>query len=153
MPLPTSYTEDQFKSYIFSRAQDMSKVLGWTVAGGSFDEIVNDTLLFLKLDDLSEVNSSAGVEKLRAAGMVFFWRAAIDALPTRYDFSSAGGTVSRSQMMRNAQAALTLAESRATDLGLNMNVPVVKVGSIVFADDPYGPDKASIYPLREPGDL
>lgn len=152
MPLPTTYSIDEFKAFLIRRAPEMSALLGWTVDSETLDEVVNDTLFALKLSDFTSIDTAAEVEKLRAMGMVCYWRAAIFALTTRYDFADAGGQISRNQLLRNAQTALSEANGRATDLGLNTNVPEVHVSSMKPALDPYDEQTSSIYGFRLPRD-
>jgi hypothetical protein len=47
MAVPTSYTETTFKTYLNGRLGSLADALKWTVAGGNYDEAVNDALLGL----------------------------------------------------------------------------------------------------------
>lgn len=71
MALPTSYTETEFKEYLNNQlSASIAGSLGWTVDGGSYDEIVIDVELVLGqvIADVTNIRS------LRAVGRRELWR-------------------------------------------------------------------------------
>jgi hypothetical protein len=150
MALP-SYTEDTLKTYLHTIAPTLSAVLSWTVEDGSYDELVLDVLVLLGVSELTNQSSVTQTGRVRAAAKIAYWRAAINELVTRYDYSSGSGSSSRGQMIANAKDALGLAEAEGARLGLSIAVPDAEVGTVTYADDPYRSDASSWFLFRRPG--
>jgi hypothetical protein len=127
------------------RRSKFGPVLGWTIDDGSYDEIIADTLAALGDTDIATYISSADLQRLRIAGQVFLYRAILVALVSSYDVSVDGASFSRSQMLNGAKLALTMAESAAESLGLNLPasgigtvvVPPATVAGVAYPTDPY----------------
>jgi hypothetical protein len=85
----------------------VAAVLEWTVAGGDYDEPLNDVLLGLGLDDAS---GATNVRLLRAAAKVAVWRAALGALAVHVDETTDEDSFRSSQMHDMARRNLALAE-------------------------------------------
>lgn len=101
MAAPTSYTEATFKAYLHSVLGGVASALGWTVDGGDYDEILNETLLAYSVDDIADATS---IRKLRALGRVELWRQVLRSVAADYDFRTADGAqFSRSQIQEMAK--------------------------------------------------
>lgn len=115
MPLPTAYTDTTLATYLHSLAPDLLTSLGWSVAGGSYAEIINDTLLAYGVADLSQATN---IGKLRAVARYALWTAVLDALAgNRFDFSADGSQFSRSQIYTQARQQQMLAKAEAARYG------------------------------------
>ncbi len=137
MALPTAYTEATFKTYLHATAGDVASVLGWSVAGGDYDEIVNETLFAYGVDDISEVTGRDNLRKLRALGRVALWRQASHDAAARFDFSADGGSYSRSQIGKAIGAALAQAEYDALAYS---DALVIEKTRVTYADYYTPPD-------------
>lgn len=105
MPLPSSYTEDGFKAYLHGRLNrgGVADAFGWTVASGSYDEVVNDVLLAYGVADIAEATD---VAKLRALGNLTLWQAAKEAAVLEVDYSADGASFSREAIFRHIETML-----------------------------------------------
>ena len=105
MPLPSSYTEDGFKAYLHGRLNrgGVADAFGWTVASGSYDEVVNDVLLAYGVADIAEATD---VAKLRALGNLALWQAAKEAAVLEVDYSADGTSFSREAIFRHIETML-----------------------------------------------
>jgi hypothetical protein len=104
---PSSYTDTTLKEYMHTTVAGVAAVLEWTVAGGSYDEPLNDVLLGLGLDDAS---GATDVRLLRAAAKVAVWRAALGALAAHVDETTDEDSFRSSQMHEMARRNLAQAE-------------------------------------------
>jgi hypothetical protein len=104
---PSSYTDTTLKEYMHTTVAGVAAVLEWSVAGGSYDEPLNDVLLGLGLDDAS---GATNVRLLRAAAKVAVWRAALGALAAHVDETTDEDSFRSSQMHEMARRNLDLAE-------------------------------------------
>jgi hypothetical protein len=104
---PSSYTDTTLKEYMHTTVAGVAAVLEWTVAGGSYDEPLNDVLIGLGLDDASDATN---VRLLRAAAKVAVWRAALGALASHVDETTDEDSFKSSQMHEMARRNLALAE-------------------------------------------
>lgn len=134
MPVPMSYTENALAYLIVVKLSDVATSLGWDAASFEVREAVNDALLAYGVSDIAEATD---VQKLRAFALVMGWRAAVQALSARYDFSTGNHRFSRSQQFKAAESALATAEREASPYGLPGSE--VKTYQVVYTDDPYGP--------------
>ncbi|MCB8988086.1 MAG: hypothetical protein H6661_10105 [Ardenticatenaceae bacterium] len=135
MPLPTSYDEDGFKAYLHGRLNrgGVADAFGWTVAAGSYDEIVNDTLLAYGVTDVGE---AADVAKLRALGSLALWQAAKEAAVLEINYTADGTSFSREAIFGHIEAMLGQARYDAipyVDDGYQVDIFGVS------RRDPYGP--------------
>lgn len=134
MAAPLIYTEATFKVYLHAALGAAATALGWTVDGGDYDEIVNETLLAYGVADIAD---AADIRKVRALGRREAWRGVITAVSLDYDFKADGGSYSRSQMQEQARQAFALAESEALPYD---DAYTVEVGRLELDYDPYQPD-------------
>lgn len=136
MAIPATYTETDLATYIQNGVlKDLSSVLGWTTPS-DYTEAVNDALLMMDVDDISEVSGRANIMKLRVAAQVAAWRQVVAATTGDYDFAADGGRYTRSQVNEQARAALKLAEDQAMAYGLLANYKVV-IDAVSHIHDPY----------------
>jgi hypothetical protein len=104
---PSSYTDTTLKNFMHTTVAGVAAVLEWSVAGGDYDEPLNDVLLGLGLDDAS---GATNVRLLRAAAKVAVWRAALGALASHVDETTDEDSFKSSQMHDMARRNLALAE-------------------------------------------
>ena len=138
MPLPTSYTEATFKAFLHAELRDVGLALGWSVAGGSYDEPLNDALFAYEADDIASVSGRDNLRKLRALGRVAVWRAVVNATSGDYDFAQPGGSrYDRSQVHQMAQDNLDRAVAEALVFSPEY---LVGVATVVYEDYYTPPD-------------
>lgn len=133
MPVPASYTENALAYFIVVELSEVATSLGWDAASFQVREAVTDALLAYGVSDIA---SATDVQKLRAFARVMGWRAAVQALSARYDFSTGNHRFSRSQQAKAAESALAVAEREARPYGLPGYE--VKVYGVSYSEDPYG---------------
>lgn len=133
MPVPTSYTEDQLKTFMVASLADVATVLGWSVATAQVVEAVYDAL-FAYFGGTGAIADATDMPKLRAAARVAAWRAAVGALAAKYDVTLDSQSFRRGSLLANAEKALEKAEREATALGVGSTVGVVLT---VKHTDPY----------------
>lgn len=118
MAAPTTYTENAFAEFLHTSAGRVAEVLGWSVAAGSYSEIVNEALLTVGAETIAGVTGAVEIRKFRAAGQVALWESIVAALTAEYDFSADGGSYSRSQMQKAALARLEQAKATLAQIEL-----------------------------------
>jgi hypothetical protein len=109
---PTSYTDTTLKEYMHTTTAGVAAVLSWSVAGGSYDEPLNDVLLRM---GLSSASDAADVRLLRAAARVAVWQQALGALAAHVDETTDEDSFKSSQMHEMARRNLALAEQEMSD--------------------------------------
>ncbi|MBK8987379.1 MAG: hypothetical protein IPM39_15100 [Chloroflexi bacterium] len=136
MPLPTSYDEDGFKAYLHGRLNrgGVADAFGWTVASGSYDEIVNDVLLAYGAVGVAE---AADLKKLRVLGNLALWQAAKEAAVLEVDYSADGTTFNREAIFKHIEAMLGQARYDAIPYVDDDGYSVDIYG--VSRKDPYSP--------------
>jgi len=105
---PTTYTEATLAEYMHTALGAIATSLGWTVAGDSYDEPVNDALLLYGADDIASISGRASITKLRALARLAVWRKVVTETAGDYNFSADGGSYSRAQV--NEQARQVVAD-------------------------------------------
>ena len=104
MAFPTEYTETTLKAYLHGELGNTATVLGWTVAGGDYDEPVYDALFDMGEDTIAEITAMADLQKLRILAKLAAWRKAMAGLVDKYDVSADATSLKRSQMYKHAEA-------------------------------------------------
>ena len=132
MAVPTSYTEATLKAYMHTALGAVATALGITVAAGSYDEAVNETLIAY---GVSDVTSATNMRKVRSLARREAWRTAQASAAGRFDFSADGASYSRSQMHSMIATALATAESDAAQYDA-AGAYTVTIGRIEY-EDPY----------------
>lgn len=143
MPVPTSYTESTFKTYLHTTLGGIADVLSLTVAGGSYDEVINDVLIALDEDDITTI---ADIRGLRATGRYYVWKKAADVAATIYDFSVDKRSFKRHQIVESILNRLAEAENDPhVTIGSNDASTIVTI-PLTYTQDPYSTDRyASFY--------
>lgn len=131
MAPPTSYTETTFGAYLEDVLANMAVMLGWTQAGNSFDEVINETLLAMGQTDIANVTD---IRAIRAIGRLKAWQAVAMALASDYDFSADGASYSRSQAFEHAKAMINEAQLEAAEFDALYSAIVEDV---TYTEDPY----------------
>ena len=143
MSVPTSYTEADLKAFVHTTLGATATALGWSVAGGSYDETVNETLLAYGQTDISQISGTANIRKVRALARLMAWRAAVAGLAGYNDIRDGQTALSLSQLQAQALNALRQAEADAAQYDDSYRVGVDKV---TYIHDPYTylPDEARV---------
>ena len=117
MPVPTAYTEAELAAYMHSSLSTIAVEEGWSVAGGSYDEAVVETLLSYGVDTIAD---ATGIQRLRIIARREAWRAMAQALAGNADVEVDGVSAKRSQrhqhalkMMQSADEELAAYDSGA----------------------------------------
>jgi hypothetical protein len=134
MPLPSSYTELLFGDYLVNVLGEVASVLGWDAGSVQVLEATNDALLDLGLPDLATVTSARAFRGLRALGRRAIWRAVVQHVASRYDFSDSDAKFTRSQVQAMALEAMRLAESDCLEFNPNYAATIVRISR---PQDPY----------------
>lgn len=135
MPLPTSYTESTLKAYMHDALKGVATVLGFSVAGGNYDEPLIDALFAYDVDDVTTVTSRVGLMKLRKLAARAAWRAAAAEAASRYHFNADGGQYSRQQVHEMIQPNLERAEAEAVPY--DTTTPLRVSRTTITYSDPY----------------
>lgn len=142
MALPTSYTETTYKTYLHSILNQggFADDMGWSVAGGQYNEIVNDALLYYDASDITTITGASNINKIRMAGQLALWESVLTAT-THYRQSSTpdGASSSLNQVWEHAQKQVDMLRIKAASLGLSgvSIYPPIRVKGIRITDDPY----------------
>lgn len=132
MPVPTAYTEDELKVYLATAVLgSTADMLGWSVAGGDFDEIVADTLIAYGVPAIA---SATDVAKLRALARLKAWEAVVRETVLEINYTADGATFNREAIHQHAQAMVSQARVDAFVYGDGYQVDVYGVGR---EGDPY----------------
>ncbi len=107
MGVPTAYTEEGFLELLLRFLSDIGVFLGWTVETPEIGEALTETLLSYGKSDIAEATD---IRKVRALGRLEAWRAASEALASRYDHESEGEKDALSKL--HAQALAQLKEAK-----------------------------------------
>lgn len=130
MALPTSYTEATLGAFIHADLGPVATTLGWSVAGGSYAEIINEALIIGNATSVADLS----VAKARALVRVAAWRVVAQHTAGDYKFSADGASYDRQQMHAHAVAQAARCEADAADY-----MPVALIGSdtIKYVNDPH----------------
>lgn len=119
MPVVTTLTEADVKTYMANMMGDTAIKLSWSVVGGDFDEPTNEVLYSLGKADFSFVSTQSDVQKVRAVARVEAWRAAMfySAHETTHATGAPGtGQTSRSAVYTHCKEMFQAALSNYTAL-------------------------------------
>lgn len=135
MALPESYTEAEFAAYLHGELGDIAGLLGWTVAGGSYDEIINDTLIAYGESDIEAIAGDTAVVKLRRIGKYVAWSRAVEQLAGKYDYRENNEQYDLASLQKRAQVSLRQSERDVSQYGIGPNVIGVK--RVIRTQEPY----------------
>ena len=133
MPVPTSYTEITFAMYLHGVLGVTAEMIGWTVVGDSYAEVINDTLLAYGVADIGDATD---LSKLRVLGRMCLWQMAKTAVIPEVNYSADGQNYSREAIFQHIDNMLSQARIDALpffDTGYQVDVYGVS------HDDPYAP--------------
>lgn len=134
MALPTAYSDATLAQFMVDQLGEVAGVLGWTW-DTDVHEAINETLLAY---GVATVEEAVDLRKLRALARWQAWRAAVDSLVARYQFSNPEGSYHREQMLEGARLALADAEVEASEF-VDTVRSVIRVTNIK-RNDPYLPE-------------
>jgi hypothetical protein len=115
MAIVTTLTEDEVKQYMEDVIGDTSAKLGWTKAGGDFDEPTNEVLYTLGQSGFTYVNTQAEVKQVRTTARMEVWRHAMYYTVHEVAHSAGApgtGQVSRADIHRHCRDQFNLAKAR-----------------------------------------
>lgn len=134
MPVPTSYSEEDFKTYLHSILGDTAGLLSWTVAGGSYDEILIDALFACDVTDITQLSGAAAMQQLRVLGRLKLWSAVLQAALPEINYTADGATFNREAIFQHALHMLQ--EARIQALAYDPDY-TVDIASVSRPQDPY----------------
>lgn len=150
MALPTSYSETTFADYLHGLVAELVAGLGWAVVEGSYDEIINDTLIAAEVDDIGTITGRANLARVRALGRLYLWKAVSRAVAgNQFDFEADDGKFTASQVYTQVQRELQTAQTdvdaiwAATAEQASAVTYTVSIAAVRRPGDPYLPRKAS----------
>jgi hypothetical protein len=135
MAIPGAYSDSTLKAYMHSVLGAVATTLGWSVAGGHYDEAVNETVAAYGVDDVTTVAGRDNIRHLRALARREVWRAVMQATVSHYDLSTDGAQRSRSQIHTQAKEMFVQSEVDCTAYG---DAYTVGIDAIAYGD-PYLP--------------
>lgn len=109
MPLSASYTESSLAAWMIVELSDIAVALDWTPDTPEIQRAVNRTARTLG----AEIASLSDMDALEAVASWTAWEAATAALTSRYDISTDGQSLSRSQMHAQADTRRVTARMAA----------------------------------------
>lgn len=131
MSLPTAYTDAELIAFMLADLGEVATTIGWDAATPALTAAVNRTLRLLGLTDIAEATDMTALE---AVALWQAWDAVVTALTLRYDISTDGQSLSRSQMFEHALKQRTTAQMAA--LGHTATYSLVAT-PVVYTNDPY----------------
>jgi len=137
MAIPSSYTEKTLAEYMHVMLGKVAEALNLhfnPTDAGDYGEAVNDALLEYGETTIASITGTANLQKLRALARVAAWQYVINNFAALYDFSADGASYNRSQLFKNAQESLKLAEQAALPYSSNYSAKIVAVD---HKHDPY----------------
>lgn len=116
MAAPTLYTEETLAAFVHAGVlKAVATVLGWTVAAGSYTEIVNETVLAY-FDGAGDLASATDIRRLRATARVEAWRAVMEETVADFDYEQKDDKFKRSDIHKQAKTAFEKAEKALATL-------------------------------------
>lgn len=119
MAAPTAYaTEDEFATYLHGVLgdDDVARQLGWSVTGGDYGEAIDEALLRLGADAITEFSGRQEMRKLRAVGRRELWRLVAQRTAGNHDSETEGGTTSYSQVHKQAVTMFKIADAEMVEV-------------------------------------
>lgn len=122
MPIATSYTEDELKAYMHSvLGSSITDVFSFSVAGGSYNEAVNETLYQMEVDTIASISGREAVRKLRVVARMELWRAvAAYTSDHAVAVNVPNGSYSGKSIHERAMAEFDKAKAEAESLGVGV---------------------------------
>ncbi len=137
MAVPSSYTEADFKQYLHDALGPVSTALGWEVAGGQYDEPLNDALFNIGETVITAIDST-NIAGFRVLGRLMTWRKVLSYVSGDFDFVDEGEDLKRSQVQKMALDNIAQLESESSDAGVGGGVAEqVTAGTVLHTHNPY----------------
>lgn len=141
MPARTAITEQELKEYAHAELGGLAVQLGFTVAGGSYDPLVQDALGINGKEDVSEVSGVAQVMLLLACMRLAMWRRVTALTNGQFNLSDGGSNLSLAQINEHARASMAEAKVEvdvwAAEVAYQEGAGNVELYDVVRSDDPY----------------
>ena len=145
MTIVTTMTEAELKSYAHRALGPMAAMLGFTIDGGSYDQVMADALLEYGVTDADEIEGITEVRLGYACMRLELWRYLTDYTSTRFNLSDAGTSLSLEQIHNHARKNMESAQARVDRLRADLAIEtaeasdeeVFAVTDVTRADDPY----------------
>lgn len=144
MAAPSSYTESTFKAYLVDEVlAGVATELDWTSASATVTNAVNETLLALNSDDITEFSTLLLVRKLRAFGRREIWRQAAQVTAAEINVMADGAQAQLSQLHAQCKAMFSMEASNVVmnyggdDGELEAEAPAVVLRRRATVIDPY----------------
>lgn len=137
MSIPASYTEKTLADFMHNTLGKVATLLGFESGvsdAGDYEEAVNNALLAYGATDVTGIEGTSNLTKLRALSRVAAWQMAVDNLAALSGFSADGGTYNREQLHAMATKNLEKAQNEAMAYDPNYMVTRRKIDPI---HDPY----------------
>ena len=131
MAIPTSYSENDFRVYLYTILGETAGALGLEPIPADFDEAVYDTLNDYGVSDLSEATD---ITKLRLLGKLNAWKRALAVVSSDYNFSDAGAKYDRSKVFDQIEKNITKLKLEALPY---LSAYQIGVSTIDWKNDPY----------------
>jgi hypothetical protein len=141
MALPSSYTEASFSDYLHAIMGQVADLLGWKLEEGSYDEVINDTLLAYGVSDIADATD---IKKVRALGKLCLWRAVLISAIPEINYTADGTTMNREAIFQHAQAMLERATAEAAPYDAEY------VSNYVYDAEIIGVSRADPYQYTDP---
>lgn len=107
MAPPTAYTDDTLAAYMHATLNATARVLGWSVAAGSYGQPVNECL---RAAGLATASAATNVALLEAHARRAAWQAVVNHTAAYTDYTAANGTIKREQLWQHATQMLAREE-------------------------------------------
>lgn len=127
MAVPTVYSETTLANLMAAALGPIAATLAIT----DYSEAVNDVLLAYGVTDIADATD---IPRIRAMARAQAWRLAMDAASSRFDDSTDGQSMSRSQLYDHAKAQYERAEAAAAGY---LTTFAVGATPIRYTADPY----------------
>jgi single-stranded DNA-specific DHH superfamily exonuclease len=132
MALPSAYSDATIGAFMVDELGPVATTLGWTYAGGSFNEAINDLLVLAGLTAIADV----AVGKARALARVAVWRRVVSHTAGDFAFSADGASFNRNQFHEQARARLIQVEADAGADGY-LGAYQITTEDVAYINDPY----------------
>jgi hypothetical protein len=130
MALPSVYSDATLGAFIHADLGPIATTLGWTVAGGSYAEIINEALIIGNAASVADLS----VAKARALVRVAAWRVVAQHTAGDYKFSADGASYDRQQMHAHAVAQAARCEA---DAAAYMPAALITSDALTYINDPH----------------
>lgn len=139
MAAPSAYTEESLAEYAHQAVRSLAEKIGWVPQEGFYTEVINEVLLALGVANIATIAGDTAVRQLRAVTRRETWKAVMGELAARHAFSADFQVFSRQQMFDMAKQMYGMAVVDCAELGVDSAAYQIRVGTLVYVQDPYVP--------------